>query len=149
MKKKHEEISSVEDKARRSHIDSNVPNRYLSPNSKEAKLKSSRSAIKSLKEKNQRLLGKITRYEFDHDQTKELYSLVKAINGSGSGKCALKELCEEAEATGKDRGKLLSDIWKSETEELDNFFSDQESNSKCLIIIHDYVLLISCHDHII
>lgn len=131
MKKKHEEMSSVEEKARRSNSQSNVPNRYLSPSSKEAKLKSSRSAIKSLQEKNQRLLGKIARYEFDYDQTRELHSLmVKAINGNESGNSALEKLFDEAEATGKGRGQLLRGIWDTDAKELDNFYNNQENNSK-------------------
>ena len=72
--------------------------------------------VKNLKEKNQRLLEKINRYDFEETEAQEMFLLVKTINAND--KCrqngTIDVLCDEAEAFGKGRGELLRSIWTTD-----------------------------------
>lgn len=103
MKNRHDSISE-EDKVKRASSSSNVPNRYLSPVSKDNKLNNAKTEARSYREKNARLLKKINQYEFDNSQTEELSRLVKLINESDNGTCAPENIYSEAENFGKGKG---------------------------------------------
>ena len=131
LKKSHESMT-VEVKTSRASSSSKVPNQYLSPTSKEAKMKSMICKVKNLKEKNQRLLEKINRYDFEEAQAQEISLLVKTINDNDDCRQngTIDVLCDEAEASGKGRGELLRSIWTIDMNALKEFHTDQEHNSK-------------------
>ena len=54
------------------------------------------------------MLAKINQYEFEEQQAQDISILINTINGSENER---KALCNEAEATAKERGNLLKAIW--------------------------------------
>ena len=133
LAKDHKSISSS-DKERRTESSSTVPFKYLSPASKEEKMKHRRAEINDLRFQTKKLLAKINQYEFEEQQAQDISILINTINGSENGRKAFEDLCNEAEATAKERGNLLKAIWNRDTESLRDFHKDQETNSKLIFI---------------
>ena len=95
-------------------------------------MKSMICKVKILNEKNQRLLEKINRYDFEETQAQEISLLVKTINANDECRQngTIDVLCDEAEASGKGMGELLRYIWTTDMNALKEFYTDQEHNSK-------------------
>lgn len=117
---------STPDQVKRQSVSSTVPFDYLSPFSKNRRLRNMRRKIKSLIERlkiSQQLI------EVKCEQSEEIAKLVQAISKSKAGTSEFEKIYKEADemAPGRGRGTTLRAAWDSD---VDMFFGDQERNGK-------------------
>ena len=86
-----------------------------------------RREIANLRSEAKRSAEKIERTSMND---KQIVGLVKAIDNSDDGQCALQSIYQEAEKTGEGRGDTLRGIWEQDVSDMKQFYQDQKHNGE-------------------